>query len=268
MNVRSLLLTGLIATAPGLLSVDVAARPERPVKTAKECNDELRVNTAKLEKAGVSATEFFHNCWWNSKPGQPTPIVMPVSDRPAEAPTSVEPRRGISSAAPEPYHAPTPTEAGIVPRVSATTEAPVESGSTAAPEPYHAPTPDEAAAAARGRTVETGRAEPARRGAYRRANLPTRPQGQRYRPRRERDQYDASRPVRRRAPVEPYVVGDPAPQRPGGQPEINILQIPAIAADIADRALAGRPVPAPEISAVVRGIVNPQIPPGALPPPF
>ncbi len=65
----------LLASSGWALAAVEQATPGHPVKTVKQCNEELRKNEAALEAAGESASAFFHRCWWHSEEGKPTPIA-------------------------------------------------------------------------------------------------------------------------------------------------------------------------------------------------
>ncbi len=60
--------TGRFGTASAIAAT-------RPTKSVQDCNDELRDKAAAIAEAGMSASAFFHACWWHSEPGKPTPIV-------------------------------------------------------------------------------------------------------------------------------------------------------------------------------------------------
>ena len=51
-----------------------AASAAQPVKSAKECNEELAVNRTAISASGESVRNFVSDCWWHSMPGHPTPI--------------------------------------------------------------------------------------------------------------------------------------------------------------------------------------------------
>ena len=65
-------LIGLIAlNATGCLCCPLlhAAEPTKPIQ---QCEAEFQARKASLLSKGVSASSFFHECWWHSRVGQPT----------------------------------------------------------------------------------------------------------------------------------------------------------------------------------------------------
>ena len=64
----------------------LAGEPSKPIR---ECAREYVAREQRLKLAGVSAASFFHECWWHSRPGEPTDIASLV--RPADnAATTME----------------------------------------------------------------------------------------------------------------------------------------------------------------------------------
>lgn len=52
-----------------------AAQAAEPTKPIQECVGEYNAREASLHAAGISAANFFHECWWHSRAGQQTKIA-------------------------------------------------------------------------------------------------------------------------------------------------------------------------------------------------
>ena len=58
-----------------LMAATASAERDHHGKTIKQCNEELRAGRAALAASGESPAKFIHDCWWQTKAGEPTPIA-------------------------------------------------------------------------------------------------------------------------------------------------------------------------------------------------